>query len=81
MKDLSNPTNKLEQTLDRWKSDILSCFIPICSYCGFKSRKVVGQTAKGKTAQEDNHLPRNWGYYCQRCYNEGMQRENEAMYG
>lgn len=68
-------------TKDRWKSDILSGFKPICSYCGIKSRKVVGQTTKGEHAQQDNHLPRNWGYYCQRCHNEGMEMEREAMYG
>lgn len=68
-------------TQDRWKSDILSGFKPICSYCGIKSRKVVGQTTKGEHAQKDNHLPRNWGYYCQRCYDEGMEMEREAMYG
>jgi hypothetical protein len=72
---------EVELNLDRWKSDIEHGFIPKCSFCGIKSRKVVGQVAKGKSAQEGNHLPRNWGYYCQKCYDEGMELEREAMYG
>ena len=70
-----------ETLLDLWKGDIMAGFTPKCSYCGIKSRKVVGQVAKGITAQDQNHLPRNWGYYCQRCYDEGMELEREAMYG
>lgn len=70
-----------DKTLELWKGDILACFTPKCSYCGRKTAKVVGQTTKGKHAQEANHLPRNWGYYCQKCYDEGMELEREAMYG
>lgn len=74
-------TPKGEALLNIWKGDILACFMPKCSYCRIKSRKVVGQTVKGKYAQDDNHLPRNWGFYCQRCYDEGSELEREAMYG
>jgi hypothetical protein len=68
------------KTLDLWKGDILTGFIPKCSFCGTK-RKVVGQLTKGVDAMNDNHLPRNWNYYCQKCYDEGMEMEREAMYG
>lgn len=70
----------VEKHLDWWKADIVSGFIPKCSYCGTK-RKVVGQTARGKDAQENNHRPCNWGYYCQKCYDIGSELEREAMYG
>ena len=69
-----------EELLNIWKGDILSGFIPKCSFCGTK-RKVVGQVVKGKDAQDNNELPRNWGYYCQKCYDEGYKEECEAMYG
>lgn len=75
------PDNTEKGLLDLWKGDILANFIPKCSYCGIKSRKVVGQLTKGIDAQKYNHLPRNWGYYCQQCYDEGMELEREAMYG
>lgn len=68
------------ETLDRWKDDITNCFTPKCSFCHTK-RKVVGQITKGKEAMDNNNLPRNWGYYCQKCYDEGMELEREAMYG
>lgn len=78
---LSTSQREAEQRmLDLWKGDILSGFTPKCLFCGTK-RKVVGQTTKGKDAQDKNHLPRNWGYYCQDCYNEGSKIEYEAMYG
>lgn len=80
-KGLAKATSQeLDKILDLWKGDILACFIPKCSYCGTK-RKVVGQVTKGLHAQQDNHLPRNWGFYCQKCYDEGTKAENEAMYG
>lgn len=69
-----------EIVLTLWKGDILNGFIPKCSYCGTK-RKVVGQTERGKYAQENNHRPVNWGYYCQKCYDIGSELEREAMYG
>lgn len=75
------PKQELSRLLDMWKDDIVTNFTPKCSFCGIKSRKVVGQVAKGISAQEDNHLPRNWGYYCQRCYDVGSELEREAMYG
>ena len=77
----SQTSNNEEVTLDRWKRDIKALFIPKCSYCNRKTPKVVGQTEKGKYAEANNHLPRNWGFYCQRCYDEGMEIEREAMYG
>jgi len=70
----------IKEHLDWWKGDIESNFMPKCSFCGTK-RKVVGQLPKGIDAQEHNSLPRNWMYYCQKCYDEGTERENEAMYG
>lgn len=33
-----------------------------------------------KYSQENNSLPRNWGYYCQKCYDEGMELERELDY-
>lgn len=71
---------EISRVLELWEDDIERGFIPKCSYCATK-RKVVGQTVKGKDAQKNNNLPRNWGYYCQKCYDEGSELEREAMYG
>lgn len=71
---------EISRVLELWEGDIERGFIPKCSYCATK-RKVVGQTVKGKDAQKNNNLPRNWGYYCQKCYDEGSELEREAMYG
>lgn len=72
---------EVSKHLDWWKSDIATGFTPKCSFCGRKTAKVVGQLPRGKSAQENNHRPVNWMYYCQRCYDEGTEREREAMYG
>lgn len=83
----TKPTNSIIEKkpsdqirLDRWKDDIENYFTPRCSFCNTK-RKVVGQTTKGKDEMNNNALPRNWGYYCQKCYDEGSKAEREAMYG
>lgn len=34
---------------------------------------------KGKHAQEANHRPVNWGYYCKKHWDEGVELEREAM--
>lgn len=60
-----------------FSEDIKNCFTPKCS-CG---KKATMQTERGKYAQERNHRPCNWGYYCNKCYEEGLEIEKEAMYG
>lgn len=68
---------EIEKHLDWWKEDIVGCFIPKCS-CG---KPATTQTEKGKDAQKNNHRPVNWGYYCDKCYEEGLKMEEEAMFG
>ena len=67
-----------EEMLKFFAKDIASCFIPKCGWCG---RIATKQTAKGKYAQENLHRPVNWGYYCKKCFAEGLKMEEEAMYG
>ncbi len=62
--------------LDYWKEDIKDCFIPKCSWC---KRKATMQTVKGEYAEKNNHRPVNWGYYCEKCWDKGLEIE-EAMY-
>lgn len=49
-----------------------------CTRCG---KPATRQTTKGKYAEEHGHLPQNHGYYCDACWEEGMELEREAMYG
>lgn len=48
-----------------------------CS-CGALATK---QTVRGAEAEEAKHHPNNFGYYCDKCYEEGLQIEKEAMGG
>lgn len=67
------------EKVSKWFSDdVNSGFIPKCAWCGKIATK---QTVKGKHAQENNHRPCNWGYYCKSCYKKGEEIEKEAMYG
>lgn len=66
-----------EKWMDWWKRDVVHGFIPKCR-CG---EIATTQTTKGKHAQRDNHRPINWGYYCDKCFAEGLKIEQEAMYG
>lgn len=49
-----------------------------CTNCG---KPATTQTVKGKEAEESGHLPQNHGYYCSKCFDEGVEMENEAMHG
>ena len=64
---------------DKWlgfyRDDILNGFTPKCS-CG---EIATTQTTRGEHAQEGLHRPCNWGYYCKKCYAEGLELELEAM--
>ena len=46
--------------------------------CG---KPATRQTVRGEEAERANHLPQNHGYYCDRCFDEGLNLELEAMYG
>lgn len=65
-----------ENWLNFFKEDIQNGFIPKCK-CG---KKATRQTEKGKYAQKNNHRPCNWGYYCDKCWDKGLELEKEAMY-
>jgi hypothetical protein len=71
-------TPKTEKVLVWWADDIAHGFKPLCRNC---RRWGTMQTAKGKYAQENLHRPVNWGYYCRKHWNEGVELENEAIYG
>ena len=51
---------------------------PKCNRC---NRPATIQTANGKYQESIGALPQNFGWYCQKCFNEGLKIENEAMYG
>lgn len=63
--------------LEFYRTDIFNCFIPKCG-CG---RRAITQTIRGKYEQDNLHRPVNWGYFCKKCFDEGLKLENEAMYG
>ena len=48
-----------------------------CS-CG---KIAIRQTVRGQQNQERGGLPQNDGWYCDKCWKEGEELENEAMYG
>ena len=48
-----------------------------CIRCG---KKATRQTANGKYQEEIGALPQNYGWFCDKCYEEGQAIENEAMY-
>lgn len=68
-----------EEGRDKWlrfyRKDILNGFLPKCS-CG---KRATIQTARGKYAQENLQRPCNWGWYCKKCFKEGLELEREAM--
>ena len=68
--------NEIEKHLNWWKEDIISCFIPKCS-CG---KPATTRTTRGEDAQKNNYRPVNWGHYCDKCFKEGLELEEEAMY-
>ena len=39
------------------------------------------QTVQGEDAEKELHLPRNYSWYCDKCYEKGLKLENEAIYG
>lgn len=49
-----------------------------CTYCG---KTATTQTAKGKSNEESKGLPQNDGWFCEKCFKEGLKLEEEAMYG
>ncbi len=49
-----------------------------CTWCG---KKATRQTEKGKYNEEIGALPQNHGWFCDKCWKEGEEIENEAMYG
>ena len=66
-----------EKRFNFWKEDIKHGFIPKCS-CG---KIATMQITKGKHAEEDNHRPCNWGYFCNKCSDKNREIEEDAMYG
>lgn len=60
----------------------MKTFIPSKPFeCGNCGKPATRQTANGAYQQEIGALPQNWGWYCYKCYDEGLKRENEAIYG
>ncbi len=49
-----------------------------CTRC---DKPATTQTEQGKGNEKLGGLPVNNGYYCSKCYQEGLDIENEAMYG
>ena len=49
-----------------------------CTWCGKIATK---QTVKGKSNEESGGLPINDGWFCEECWEKGVEMENEAMYG
>lgn len=49
-----------------------------CTWCGKKATK---QTLKGEENEKGGGLPQNDGYFCQKCWDKGVEVEKEAMYG
>ena len=73
------------RTIQINKDGILRVFItpkhlknPICTQCVKPATK---QTANGKYQEEIGALPQNFGWYCDKCMEEGIKMEQEAMYG
>jgi hypothetical protein len=50
---------------------------PTCS-CG---KPATIQTTDGKYQESIGALPQNFGWYCKKCFEEGLKLENEAIYG
>ena len=48
-----------------------------CTNCGGQATK---QTVKGKQNEKAGGLPINDGWYCDLCWEVGMELEREAMY-
>lgn len=49
-----------------------------CTWCG---KKATRQTANGKYQESIGALPQNHGWFCDKCWKEGTEIENEAIYG
>lgn len=49
-----------------------------CTWCGKKATK---QTENRKYQEKIGALPQNHGWFCDDCWNKGMNAEEEAMYG
>lgn len=76
-RDFSKATPR-EQWLLKIIKEYKDCTIRRCFGCG---KTATTQTTKGKHAEKDLHLPRNYGWYCRKCWVRGVKIENEAMYG
>jgi hypothetical protein len=65
------------------KSDVVKSlpFNPSKRKCGACNKIGTVQTAKGEYAEAHGDLPQNWSYWCQKHWDEGVELENEAMYG
>ena len=48
-----------------------------CTWCG---EKATTQTAKGESNEKGGGLPQNDGWFCNECWNKGVEMENDAMY-
>ncbi|MDD5068062.1 MAG: hypothetical protein PHN89_00475 [Candidatus Pacebacteria bacterium] len=51
---------------------------PTCSWCGKPATK---QTVKGEYNLKSGGLSVNDDWYCDECYQKGLEMEKEAMYG
>jgi len=51
---------------------------PICCRC---DKPATTQTESGKSQESLGALPINHGWYCDKCFKEGLKAEMEAMYG
>ena len=49
-----------------------------CTCCNKKATK---QTENGKDNEKNGCLPINDGWYCNKCWEEGVKIEEDAMYG
>ncbi len=76
-RDFSNPT-KREQWLIKVLEGYKEMSVPKCTRC---DELATTQTVRGKDSEDNFNLPQNYGWYCDKCYQEGLEMEKEAMYG
>ena len=51
---------------------------PICTRC---DKPATIQTANGKYQERIGALPQNFGWFCKKCFEQGLKEENNAIYG
>lgn len=49
----------------------------LCTWCG---KEATRQTLRGEQNQKAKGLPQNDSWFCGKCWDEGIEKEREAMY-